>query len=704
MRGVVPLVLLGLAACGDNLLSTGQPLAETADLVIVAHQDDDLLFMQPDLLEAVRGGQGVTSVYITAGNGRLGIDKAETRYEGLRSAYSAAAGASDWHCGYIEIVGKTAEHCRLATQNISLVFLGYPDGGKEGEYTTSLLHLFEGTTTNVTTIARETATYDRDSLIDTVAQIVRLTEPARVRTLEVSSTHGRDHSDHMLAGAVALLSVARANSPAELLSYRGYEIAAEPVNKVQSVYDAVFAVLSRYEACATECAACGDACTTIDGTHVAWLQRRYAVGFRRSGGGRLRIGNDCVALDGSLTSCEVAPSWTIDPAGQLRSGALCLVVGAGGVTTGPCLGGRERRFFVDDEGHIWSGVPPAPQSNMAYAHLTCLATGGGRVTAQLCGADRAPTWELAPPMVSTSRSTLQLMSTGRNVRLGDLTGDGKADLCEVASGGLYCAPGTGDGHFEVAKRIDSVAMALAIDPRSLTLGDVDGDGRVDACGRDANGVMCATAAKGFTTDRWSPSFSDGVARPSTSASLTALDANADNIADVCGVDMTGVVCAPRGLTAAPLLRSAWPVAMGSTVVWPADLDGDKQADWCAPTETGAACAVEAQRDLSTDGAPWAYSQAGVVDVTPATTATVALADIDADGRADLCSPREDRIVCARSQGRAFGPRTMTLAILPNQSVASAVWVGDLNGDQRNDVCVDTGPAITCAVQPSGPNQ
>jgi LmbE family N-acetylglucosaminyl deacetylase len=696
MRAVVLLALCGLAACGDNLLSTGQPLAQTAELVVVAHQDDDLLFMQPDLLDAIHAGKGLTSVYVTAGNGKSGVDKAETRYDGLRSAYATAAGASDWQCGHIEIAGKTAEHCRLAAQNISLVFLGYPDGGKEGEYDTSLLHLFEGTTTNVTTIARDTTTYDRDSLIDTVAHVVRLTQPTRVRTLDVAATHGRDHSDHMLVGAVALLAVARANSGAELVSYRGYETAAEPVNKVQSVYDVAFAMLSRYEACATDCgAACGDACTTIDETHVKWLQRRYAIGFRRSGGGRLRIGNDCVALDGSLTSCDVAPSWTLDSAGELRSGALCLVVGDGGVSTGPCLGGRERRFFFDDEGHIWSGVPPLPQANMAYAHLTCLGTGAGRVTAQLCGAERAPTWELAPPMVSTSRATLQLTSTGRNVRLGDLTGDGNADLCEI-NNGLYCARGVGDGHFEAAVRVDSVAMALAIDPRSLTLGDVDGDGRVDACGRDANGVVCATAAKGFIAERWSPSFSDGVAKPSTSASLTALDANADNIADVCGVDMTGVVCAPRGLTAAPLLRSAWPVE--STVVWPADLDGDKQADWCAATEMGAACAVEAQRDLSTDGAPWAYSLGGVVDVTPATTATVALADIDGDGRADLCSPREDRIVCARSQGRAFGPRAMTLAILPNQSVASAVWVGDLDGDQRNDVCVDTGTAITCAVQ------
>ena len=74
-------------------------------------------------------------------------------------------------------------------------------------------------------------------------------------------------------------------------------------------------------------------------------------------------------------------------------------------------------------------------------------------------------------------------------------------------------------------------------------------------------------------------------------------------------------------------------------------------------------------------------------------------DIDGDGRADLCFPREDRILCARSQGRAFGPRTVTLAILPNQSVASALWLGDLDGDGRADACADTGDSIVCGVEP-----
>jgi hypothetical protein len=210
-------------------------------------------------------------------------------------------------------------------------------------------------------------------------------------------------------------------------------------------------------------------------------------------------------------------------------------------------------------------------------------------------------------------------------------------------------------------------------------------------------VLCATAAAGFAAQRWSPAFNDAVARAGTSASLAALDANADGPAEVCGVDVSGVVCAPHGLPLQQIVRSRWPEP--TATVWLADLDGDHQADWCAATELGPACAVEADRALTTDGAPWGYAEAGVVDVAPATTVTVGLADVDGDGRADLCSAREDRVVCARSQGHGFGPHVTTLAILPNQSVPSALWLGDLDGDGRADACADTGTAIACAVEP-----
>jgi LmbE family N-acetylglucosaminyl deacetylase len=705
MRRVAALAGLVLA-CGDNLGSDGVPLAKTAELVIVAHPDDDLLLLQPDVLEAIRRGDGVTTVYVTAGNGEAGgVDAALRRYEGIQSAYGHAAGATldDWHCGTIEIRAHAALHCRLEAANLSLVFLGYPDGGKQGEFADSLLHLWQGTIASAATIAPQPTRFDRDGLIATTAEIVREVEPARVRTLEIAGSHGRDHADHVVVGALTVLALAAANKSTDLLAYRGYAIGDEPANQIEPLLDMSVAMLARYEACATGCAPCGEACTVIDEQHITWLQRRYAVGFRRGAGGRLRSGTQCVNEALALVSCSAAPVWTLDSASELRARDLCLSVDeSGSLSMQTCTGGPARRFVVDDEGHVFAGVAPPVSPDAIGGALWCLAPPppGSPTTASVtlarCATSDAPTWDLVPEPAETTRAILGITNTGREVRLGDIDGDHRADLCAIDAG-LRCSHGLGDGRFDAATRIDQIAQPLAIEPRSLVLGDVDGDGHADACGRDGSGILCATYAQGFATERWTPTFSATSELPTTSASLAAIDADGDGTAEICGVDGTGVKCAKPGLMAQTVPRSTWPAE--SAVVWLADLDGDGGADWCAATDTGPACAVFAQSDLTTDGAPWGFAHAGVVDVMPANTATVAFGDIDGDGRADYCVPHDDRIVCARSQGHAFGPRATTLAILPSQSTASALWLGDLDGDGRMDPCADTGATIACAVQP-----
>jgi LmbE family N-acetylglucosaminyl deacetylase len=701
MRRSVVLASLGLA-CGDNLAGDGLPLAPAADLFVVAHPDDDLLLMQPDVRDALDRGTGVTTVYVTAGNGDDGgVDAAERRYAGVRSAYAYAAGLDDsaWRCGWIDIGRHTAEHCRLPAQNVSLVFLGYPDGGKEGEFPDSLLNLSRGAIAGADTVATRSTHYTRDGLVDTLADVVRTLAPARVHTLDFAASHGRDHVDHEAVAALTVVALAAANSHSELLAYRGYGIGDEPANKLGPILDASLAMLLRYEACADGCAPCGDACKTIDDQHVTWISRRYAIGTRARAGGHLRIDNQCLTDNGTLASCNIAPTWTRDSAGELRARDVCLTAADDGtLSTSPCLGGASRRFTVDDEGHIFAGIAPAIELTAVDGMLWCLGAAQSRAHLERCARLDAPTWELAPTAVETARTTLGFATSGRDVRLGDLTGDHRADLCTVdATQGLLCAPGLGNGQFDAATRIDSAAQPLAIDPRSLVLGDVDGDGHLDACGRDAAGVLCATHAQAFTAERWTATFSATTELATTSASLAALDEDGDGTAEVCGVDQAGVVCAKPGVAAPPAPMSTWPA--DDAVVFLADLDADGAADWCAATDTGPACALAADAALSTDGTPWGYASATKIDIMPANTATVAFGDIDGDGRADTCVPRGDEIVCARSQGRGFGPRTVILARLPNQSVASALWLGDLDGDGRADPCADTGTTIACAVQP-----
>jgi LmbE family N-acetylglucosaminyl deacetylase len=692
MTAMRALPLLALVACGDNALPDGVPLGPAADLVVVAHQDDDLLFMQPDVYEAVRRGDGVTNVYVTAGNAKKGLEFAQARYAGLMQGYGTIVDNQDWFCGWVEIANHVAEHCRLEAGKLSLVFLGYPDGGKDDIAPTSLLRLWEGAVTNVETVAGRTTRYDQTGLIATVGEIISTTQPTTIRTLEIASLHGRDHEDHMGVGALTLLAVAATGHDAEIVSYRGYNTEDEQANNLEPVFARSAEVVARYDACASDCAACGQACTSMpDPSHATWLHRRYAVAMRRSGAGLLRLGDQCMTAEsaGSMTlvDCATAPKWTFTPSHALQSGDRCVqILPTGELVAGHCGDGAAHAFFLDDDGHLWLGTPPPPADNMDYAHLLCVIAAGGRPRGTLCGDQHAaaPVWELVNPPVTTTRASLGLVHDGRAVRLGDLTGDGKADLCEIRTTGLVCAPGQGDGTFG-APVVASPSLA-GIDPESLTIGDVDADGRPDACGRDAMGIVCATAASGFVAQRFS------------AAALATADARTlavvDN--DLCGLAPGGVACAALGSDAS--LVSPWP-ASGSAL-WPGALDRDQRADWCAVppgSTTGPACAVDRDRGLTTDGAPWAYSQGGTIENSDGLTAdTTDLADIDGDGRADLCTVRDNRVSCALAQDHAFGPRA-TLAILP--APATALWLGDLDGDGRADACTSDGATITCAISP-----
>lgn len=697
MRGLLILVALSVAcgdgitdelcaSCGDDITSAGAALGPAHDLFIVAHQDDDVLFMQPDLLEAVRGGAGVTTVYVTAGNGTKGAWAADIRYLGLEQAYAEAAGDDNWNCGWIEIAGHAAEHCRLA-KGVSLVFLGYPDGGKQGQEPNSLLHLWGGTSAGADTIAGRVAHYDRDGLVATLAEVIERTSPATIHTLEVAATHGRDHADHMIVGALAVVAAAQARSSAELISYRGYNTTLEQPNKLGAIFTQAAAMVDHYEACTTSCG-CGRPCG-LSPAHAAWLHRRYAVGFRSRAAGQLRAGDACLVegAGGALAfgDCTTAPRWELE-AGVLRDDAGCVTADAtGALAIAACTGAVAQRWFLDDEGHLWSGLPPPAMRVTPLAHLSCLAPGSDGPELAVCGVGNAPTWSFTPTPVVTPRASLGLIATGRAVRIGDLTGDGLGDLCGIddRDGALLCAPGDGTGRFLPAVRIDDPTAPLAIDADSLAIGDVDGDGLADACGRDAAGLVCARAARGFAAERWSTAFGDADARPGTGPSLAIVDGR------VCGLGAAGVECVAQG--EAPVVRSTWPAA--DALVWPVDLDGDGEPDWCASSPLGTACGLAAHARFSAAGAPWVYSQGGVLDDAVADLATVGYGDIDGNGRADLCSLDGDRITCARSQRRGFGPRA-TLAVLPGLS-PNSLWLGDLDGDSISDLCVSTPTTITC---------
>src|SRR6185503_1879920 len=83
-----------------------------------------------------------------------------------------------------------------------------------------------------------------------------------------------------------------------------------------------------------------------------------------------------------------------------------------------------------------------------------------------------------------------------SIQLVDVNRDGLADLCARGPLGLYCALSTGTS-FEHRRLVfpadftDALGWANPIYGATVRFGDLDGDARVDVCGRGFYGVVCA---------------------------------------------------------------------------------------------------------------------------------------------------------------------------------------------------------------------
>jgi LmbE family N-acetylglucosaminyl deacetylase len=83
---------LAVAAAAVLTGQTAQAVpATTSTISFVAHQDDDLLFMNPDIASDVQAGYNVWIVYLTAGQVQFRdeMEYANQRIVGARAAYAA---------------------------------------------------------------------------------------------------------------------------------------------------------------------------------------------------------------------------------------------------------------------------------------------------------------------------------------------------------------------------------------------------------------------------------------------------------------------------------------------------------------------------------------------------------------------------------------------------------------------------------------
>lgn len=123
-----------------------------------------------------------------------------------------------------------------------------------------------------------------------------------------------------------------------------------------------------------------------------------------------------------------------------------------------------------------------------------------------------------------------------------------------------------------------------------------------------------------------------------------------------------------------------------------DLDDDGRADICASEGARVVCA-SSESDASVDGPPvtmFGHARAVAIDARGG----LFLADVNGDHRADLCTHTPRGISCALAS--VAGDFTSVSAWSNDFADASTLRFGDVDGDGRSDVCAARANAIWCA--------
>jgi hypothetical protein len=262
------------------------------------------------------------------------------------------------------------------------------------------------------------------------------------------------------------------------------------------------------------------------------------------------------------------------------------------------------------------------------------------------------------------------------IKLADINGDGKADVCGRGISGVYCALSTGTT-FGAATLwnstfTDANTWNLAKYYSTIQFADINGDGKADLCGRFSSGMLCAlsTGTTFAAPTNWIVGYSDAAAwgnGPYYYSTIKLVDMNKDGKADICGRGIGGVVCNYSTGTAfgagglsAPLFSdvNGWNTdpKYYSTIQY-ADVNGDGNVDVCGRGVGGMSCALSTGPAGNFAAATtWSLSFSDPAQFgNPQYYTSIGLVDINLDGKADICARGIGGIVCELSTGTAFGP-------------------------------------------------
>lgn len=253
---------------------------------IIAHQDDDILFMNPDLYHSLQSGACVRSVYLTAGDAGSSKLYWLGREEGSKAAYASLLGIKnpEWTSRTAKL--SSTSYITIAklknSSQVTLVFLHLPDGNLDGQgfratKFESLVKLETGAVGHLRTVDGQ-STYTSSELTKTLMQLMEAFRPTEINTLALKNFSSKfpDHSDHITTAQYAQAAYKQFSSQYSAVpfkSYVGYPVRDQQPNI--SAPDLLAKEAAFFNYSIHDRGTCGSVVSCDQMSYIYYLQRQY---------------------------------------------------------------------------------------------------------------------------------------------------------------------------------------------------------------------------------------------------------------------------------------------------------------------------------------------------------------------------------------------------------------------------------------------
>ncbi|CAM4046325.1 PIG-L family deacetylase [Bordetella tumulicola] len=261
------------------------------DLTFVAHLDDDLLFMNPDIASNIQAGACVQVVYLTASDAGEGEGYMLGRERGVRAAYAYMAKQPDlWKEDMVQV--GTYHIARFTLQGNPHVQLWHmrlkdPWLGKGWGSLTPLSQAESVPGMSVETLGPYRDVYTRDDLVQTLANIINGYNPTTVRhlddTIAVPYTKlcwrcaGHGHPDHIASARLVREAIAQAPGNYAETGYIDYPSQEHEANLAETEIAHKSEIFRQYAWNDYHYCAGPQGCQEPAGPAAAWVRRSYYV-------------------------------------------------------------------------------------------------------------------------------------------------------------------------------------------------------------------------------------------------------------------------------------------------------------------------------------------------------------------------------------------------------------------------------------------